>query len=342
MPTFKQLTIKSFIWSSSFLHSLLSLSDNQLISHFHSQSYNDFLRSLTAKEPCHSSFHQFSSIDTNEKDSSISGLQFCRPVQEFSNFWKSQRKPTKRKQWESLPPLVISPSIWSRTNIHIELRQAGIGAKCSWTVTLCSFQCGCENKHLFRMLLHDNNWPFLRESLCRLSMISFNSTLHDFVCSYARLPFCCELQLAWLTSALIINFIWERLQNYQGSRLWKKLKTTEDDLTSKLILPKASNHIIIYYLNYLNNYCLGYYVMPEKSCVTLESLHNSNMWKTEFLPSIYQEVKLIRSSAPVAHLVVRRAVTWEVVSSRLRPDQHSGSLNNWAESAAFVIPSANG
>ena len=30
--------------------------------------------------------------------------------------------------------------------------------------------------------------------------------------------------------------------------------------------------------------------------------------------------------APVAHLVVHRAVTREVVSSRLRPDQHSGSL----------------
>ena len=32
--------------------------------------------------------------------------------------------------------------------------------------------------------------------------------------------------------------------------------------------------------------------------------------------------------APVANLVVHRAVTREVVSSRLRPDQHSGSLNN--------------
>ena len=30
----------------------------------------------------------------------------------------------------------------------------------------------------------------------------------------------------------------------------------------------------------------------------------------------------------VAHLVVHQAVTREVVSSRLRPDQHSGSLNN--------------
>ena len=31
---------------------------------------------------------------------------------------------------------------------------------------------------------------------------------------------------------------------------------------------------------------------------------------------------------PVAHLLVHRAVTREVVSSKLRPDQHSGSLNN--------------
>ena len=27
---------------------------------------------------------------------------------------------------------------------------------------------------------------------------------------------------------------------------------------------------------------------------------------------------------------------------QLRPDQHSGSLNNWGESAAFVTTSANG
>ena len=32
--------------------------------------------------------------------------------------------------------------------------------------------------------------------------------------------------------------------------------------------------------------------------------------------------------APVAHLVVHWAETREVVSLRLRPDQHSGSLNN--------------
>ena len=36
----------------------------------------------------------------------------------------------------------------------------------------------------------------------------------------------------------------------------------------------------------------------------------------------------IENRTPVAHLVVHRAVTREVVSSRLRPDQHSGSLNN--------------
>ena len=51
---------------------------------------------------------------------------------------------------------------------------------------------------------------------------------------------------------------------------------------------------------------------------------------------------LLLHRPPVAHLVVHRAVTREVVSSRLRPDQHSGSLNNWGESAAFVISSANG
>ena len=38
--------------------------------------------------------------------------------------------------------------------------------------------------------------------------------------------------------------------------------------------------------------------------------------------------RLTHYRAPVAHLVVHRAVTREVVSSRLRPDQHSGSLNN--------------
>ena len=35
--------------------------------------------------------------------------------------------------------------------------------------------------------------------------------------------------------------------------------------------------------------------------------------------------------APVAHLVVHWAVTWEVVSLKLRPDQYLGSLNNCGE-----------
>ena len=38
--------------------------------------------------------------------------------------------------------------------------------------------------------------------------------------------------------------------------------------------------------------------------------------------------KTVDDRAPVAHLVVHRAVTREVVSSRLPLDQHSGSLNN--------------
>ena len=41
----------------------------------------------------------------------------------------------------------------------------------------------------------------------------------------------------------------------------------------------------------------------------------------------YPEV-FAKDRAPVAHLVVHWAETREVVSSRLRPDQHSGSLNN--------------
>ena len=42
--------------------------------------------------------------------------------------------------------------------------------------------------------------------------------------------------------------------------------------------------------------------------------------------SNYEELHTNRAS--VAHLVVHRAVAREVVSSRLRPDQHSGSLSN--------------
>ena len=44
------------------------------------------------------------------------------------------------------------------------------------------------------------------------------------------------------------------------------------------------------------------------------------------LPTGYGKSLIYR--APVAHLVVHCAETREVVSSRLRPDQHSGSLNN--------------
>ena len=42
----------------------------------------------------------------------------------------------------------------------------------------------------------------------------------------------------------------------------------------------------------------------------------------------FTSLQLIGDRGPVALLVVHRAVTREVVSSRLRPDQHSGSLNN--------------
>ena len=45
--------------------------------------------------------------------------------------------------------------------------------------------------------------------------------------------------------------------------------------------------------------------------------------------------------APVAQLDEHRAV-WGRSWVRLRPDQHSGSLSNWRESAAFVITSAHG
>ena len=43
--------------------------------------------------------------------------------------------------------------------------------------------------------------------------------------------------------------------------------------------------------------------------------------------SIYVHLD-ISDRAQVAHLVVHRAVTREVVSSRLKPDRHSGSLHN--------------
>ena len=40
---------------------------------------------------------------------------------------------------------------------------------------------------------------------------------------------------------------------------------------------------------------------------------------------------MFKCNAPVAHLIVHRAVTRKVVSSRLQPEQHSESLNNWGE-----------
>ena len=46
-----------------------------------------------------------------------------------------------------------------------------------------------------------------------------------------------------------------------------------------------------------------------------------------------------------ASLLTGGSVDWASdchAGGRLRPDQHSGSLNNWVESAAFVITSANG
>ena len=69
--------------------------------------------------------------------------------------------------------------------------------------------------------------------------------------------------------------------------------------------------------------------VPTQRCDTLEKSQDFTLKKYDSVietiqKSNYQEVKL----APVAHLVVHRAVMQEVVSSRLRPDQHSGSLNN--------------
>ena len=47
-------------------------------------------------------------------------------------------------------------------------------------------------------------------------------------------------------------------------------------------------------------------------------------WSQTWLPSVSVNPFL----TPVAHLVVNQAVTREVVSLRLPPDQYSGSLNN--------------
>ena len=44
----------------------------------------------------------------------------------------------------------------------------------------------------------------------------------------------------------------------------------------------------------------------------------------------------------LAQLGERRSAEREVTGSNPGPDQRSGSLNNWEESGAFVITSANG
>ena len=43
------------------------------------------------------------------------------------------------------------------------------------------------------------------------------------------------------------------------------------------------------------------------------------------------------TAAWLAQLVERRTAVREVEGSSPRPDQHSGSSNNWGERAAFVI-----
>ena len=54
-------------------------------------------------------------------------------------------------------------------------------------------------------------------------------------------------------------------------------------------------------------------------------------FSNSFCPQIFHNYMSIFNCAPVAHLVVHQAVTWEVVSFRVQLDQHSGSLNNWGE-----------
>ena len=49
-----------------------------------------------------------------------------------------------------------------------------------------------------------------------------------------------------------------------------------------------------------------------------------------------------RYAAWLAQLVERRTAVLEVEGLSPRPDQHSGSWNNWGERAGFVIISANG
>ena len=44
----------------------------------------------------------------------------------------------------------------------------------------------------------------------------------------------------------------------------------------------------------------------------------------------------------LAQLGEHQSAEWEVMGSNPQLDQHSGSLNNWEESAALVMISANG
>ena len=58
--------------------------------------------------------------------------------------------------------------------------------------------------------------------------------------------------------------------------------------------------------------------------IFFDSVLMKENWSQTWLTSVSVNPFL----TPVAHLVVNGAVTLEVVSLRLRPDQHSGSLNN--------------
>ena len=77
----------------------------------------------------------------------------------------------------------------------------------------------------------------------------------------------------------------------------------------------------------------------QKTTVTAKQHATWNM--RTVIDSIIFQVKFFLNRAPLAQLVERRAVTREVVSST--PAGPSlRVLNNWGESAAFAITSANG
>ena len=95
--------------------------------------------------------------------------------------------------------------------------------------------------------------------------------------------------------------------------------------------------------------CVGIFMAKIKNEILRQSLTKPLVWKKKihyrcaFPVEHNQRLKVFFSkSAPVAHLVVHRAVTRAVVNSRLRPDQHSGSKITEEKSAAFLISSANG